>query len=108
MFKKVPVVLSLCLGLLQPKAVISAALRDLGVPGWFFPMFYFLNCFDLSLSVTDVSEFWPCQLKVNLVCIFYEFMFYKFYIIRTYFIRNAYFDILMGFFQNFHSHVYSQ
>lgn len=73
---------------------MSAALRDLGVPEWgfFFPLFYFLNCFDLSLSVTDVAEFWPCQLKVNLVCIFYEFMFYKFYITRTCFIGNAYFD----------------
>lgn len=66
-----------------------------------FLLFYFMNCFDLSLSVTDVSEFWPCQLKVNLVCIFYEFMFYKFYITRTCFIGNAYFDILVGFFRIF-------
>lgn len=64
-------------------------------------LFYFMKYFNLSLSVADVSGFWPRQLKVNFVCIFYEFMFYKFYITRTCFIGNAYFDILVGFFRSF-------
>lgn len=101
MFKKIPVVLSLCLGLLKPKSSDVSSFERLGGSWMVFFLFYFMNCFDLSLSVADVSEFWPCQLKVNLVCIFYEFMFYKFYITRTCFIGNAYFDILVGFFRIF-------